>query len=156
MWYQQKLKGGNLSRSVCQEWWKTERKGFNRKAGKASMERQCHSQLTTHPCDLCGYDLFPLAPAATFSAACCQEVGQRPILVPIPLWPRRAPCTSEQKGRCDWQGLCWAGLGWAGCPGPSNDPSNSRDCSWQCPPLSACSRRISRELETQSVVKCLH
>lgn len=40
------IKGGKLSRSVCQEWWKTERKGFNRKAGKASMERQCHSQLT--------------------------------------------------------------------------------------------------------------
>lgn len=62
----------------------------------------------------------PSAPAAALNAACCQEVGQKPIFVSILLWPRCGPCTSEKKGRCDWQPWVCPVLGWAGCLGPSS------------------------------------
>lgn len=101
-------KGGKLSWSLCQEWWKTERKGFKRKAGKASMERQCHSQLTTHPCDLCGCDLFPLG-SSSHSQRCLLPRSRSGTYF-CPCSSVGTPCSLQQwaKGKCDWQGLSWA------------------------------------------------
>lgn len=119
------IKGEKLSRSVCQEWWKTEKS-----LQQESWESQ-HGETMSFPAHqhihvICVVKIYsPLAPAATLNAVCRQEVGQKPIFVPVLLWLHHGPCTSEKKGRSG--GSPGSVLGWAGC----QDRPSSPCAPWQ-------------------------
>lgn len=162
MQYQQKLKGENCRGLCVKNGEKQREKASTGKLEKPAWRGNVIPSSPTHLCDLCGYDPFPLSSSS--HSQCCQEVGQKPIFVPILLWPRHGPCSSEEKGRCGcWPRVCpvlsrvpWPQLPLCSLTRDTHDPSHSRDCPWQCPPLSACCRKILRELETYSVFKWLN
>lgn len=116
MWYQQKLRGKNCP-GLCVKNGEKQKKSLQQESWESQHGETMSFPAHQHIHVICVVKIYsPLAPAATLNAVCRQEVGQKPIFVPVLLWLHHGPCTSEKKGRSG--GSPGSVLGWDGCPGP--------------------------------------
>lgn len=111
------IKGGKIVQVCVSRMVKNREKKLQQESWKSQHGEAMWSPAHQHIREISVVMIYsPLAPAATLSAACCQEVGQKPIFVPVFLWPRRGPCTRGKKGRYGWWLWVSPVLGWALAP----------------------------------------